>query len=1067
MPFPFSPVHIPFVSGVRQDLGKLAVENPAQLRQAKNVLFTKKGHIVGRPALRSRDAAVQNEPGYAGIGPGTLLGNTTLNYLGAAATFVPAGIVATGFPGTNKADIDTPLICWQGKSYFNTSGTWEYAGLFASLRQTKSVALTPRDPSGTNTAAGRGAQIPVGNAVVGTLTTVGQSSVIPRLTAQGEFASIGNDTTIIGNTFLSGLVSASAVAGNAILWRNSFSGDINLMFPIAGTIPTNSITLTAGTPLTGPVAMTTDGSNFYALYADSATTTLVKKISSAGVVLQTLALVWTLGVPDGTVAGTLDICYDVTSNRLGLVAVRTAATIGTMTKILTLTAGTMADAGIDLTLTGSGTQPAEAVCCGVTHKGQMSVLFSKPPTNWTTGALTAARSGSLYIGGRSFTAATETTITTLNGAVNTNGFGAVWDPLFAGQVVANRTLVGVYRGYENANNSSQWLVLDVSELYDIFGTPERHVVAAGAANGVERCIPSSVFSDNTRVSFAVSEGTTFAAVAPTTPSVGTGSASIVRRAVVRRITLEPQAVQAVHANGNTFITGQMLHTFDGLRVRPHHFAEETPYIFDGGNGFVYTSAGGALVAGSYTYQATWELLNGRGQTTRSGASAPLTVTGVTINQRVSLHITKPQSVPSGAAEVVRIRLWATQTNPTNNAPKYLAAETTAGVPTTGFDVTLSHTAVATGVEEQLYETVDTLADMRAPAGDRGVAVVAERVWVADQNNLYVSKIIRPNLMVAWNTEATNTLSLPSTLGTIQALAAVNQGLVVLCSRGAAVVTGPGVDDTGAGPGWVLQIIDGVPGMGNSSPRSATAVAAGVSFQSQDGDIWLANSSGQALPMSRALRDVAYANPTSPVDLVNITPTPTSNSMLIAHSASVLRVLDLELGQWGTWSFPGVTPVTGLYLAAINGALWIQTMAPGVVFSADDFAAGNDAGLGNVTSTIETGILRPGNPVPHGWGRIRSVTLNEIRLFGDSVSVNMQIVADQNERTLMNKTTTTNANNPATFPGGGDGVLYFGTTVQRCSYARVIISFTPNRFDAEGLDLWVANTGERTPSNNRS
>lgn len=1051
MPAPFSPVHIPFVSGVRQDLGKLAQENPAQLRQARDVMFTKKGHIVGRPALQSRDSQVQ-------LGQGTALVGSLASIVAGAT---PSGIVSAGFQGTAKADIDTPLACWQGQSYFNRGSLWEYAGVHWSLRQTKSATLETHNPPVSFSSDTQ--SIPVGQSVVGVLTTIGSSAGIPFLTSDGEVAYTG--TAALTN-FDSTDRNLTAAAGNAVFWHMLTPGTVFGFIPTGAGPTTTQITVGTGSS-GGGLAATVDGAgNYYVVFGGGPGpgTANVVKISPAGAILQTLSLTFTAGAATN---GLLDITYDAASNRLGVAAAPLAGT-AVWTKIITLVAGVMADAGIDLTLTGTSIAGGTSVVAGTTHDGKMSVLFSLRATNWTTGAA-VAKSGSVYIGGRSFTAATETAITILNGAINGSDVGLRWDCMFGGRAVGGRTLVGVFRGLDNVRRSSQWLVLDVTSLYASSNTTDRVVAASGPAYGAEFITPSSVYSTATQVAFGVSEGIVFSGAPDTSPSTGTGNVPVMKRAATRRITLSLQGVQGVHVNGTTLLSGQLLHVFDGAKVRPHHFSEETPYIFNGGAGFVYTSAGGTLAAGSYSYQATWEAVNGRGQTTRSGASPIITIPAVALNQQVTLHVTKPQlwNNPT-AAEYVRVRLWATQTNPTNNAAKYLAAETTVTSPSTGFDVTLVHSAVAAGVEEPLYETVDTLADMRAPGADRGVAVVAERVWCADQTKLYVSKIIRPNLAVSWNTEDTNVLPLPSTLGTIQGLAAVNQGLVVLCSRGGAVVTGPGVDDTGAGPGWVLQIIDGVPGMGTSSPRSCTAIAAGVVFQAQDGDIWLANSSGQAVPTSRAVRDFSYTNPTNPVDLVNVTPTGSTNSMLISHSSAALRVLDLELGQWGTWSFPSVTPSTGLYLASINGAVWIQTTAPGVIYSADDFGSNNDAGLASVTSTIETGILRPSNPTPHGWGRIRAVTLNELRLFGDTtISINMQVIADQNERSMMNKTKTTGPTDPVAFPNGGDGVLEFRTSVQRCSYARVILSITPNRFDAEGLDLWVSNTGERTPSNNRS
>ncbi len=1066
MPAPFSPVHIPFLSGVRQDLGKLAQEGPSQLLQAQNVLFTRKGHITGRPGLISRDAQVQNAGGIA------LVGGLTA----ATAGLTPSGLVASGFGGANKADMDTPLLCYQGKSFFNRAGLWEAAGVSWSLRQTKSAAI---GLSPTGAMVGSFSNLSVGKDVTALVNDATNPNGVQFFNSAGELKWRGT-----GDLFPGGNVESVFVAGQNLFFKDVSAGAIKAIITTGdGPVTGSQIFLGGGAPgasALGGLDVTTDGTFYYVAYGSIPLTTdtsTVLKVDGTGAVLQVLRLTWGGGAMNG--GRGMSICYDPTSNRLGVAAIAHATGV-VATKIITLTAGVMADAGIELSLTGAAgvLQQQELIRCGVTHNGRMSVIFSRAPTRWDTGATAAFTTGSVYVGGRLFTTATETSVVTLVGAVNSFGVGQTWFPLFAGQALAGRTLVGVLRCLDKAptaatndpGRSGQWMVYDFSDLYAIGNTAQRQVAAAGAASGVVQIRPGSTFCDGTRLSFGVLEGTSFAGIPDTTPSTGTGNAPQVTRGMLRRITLEAQGTQAVHVNGTTLLSGQLLHVFDGIKIKPHHFVEEAPYLFNGGAGFVYASNGGQLAAGSYSYQVTWETINNAGRTMRSGASNPLTVLGVADNQQVTFHATIPQAwdQPTQSDRVV-VRFWATQTNPTNNAPKYLIGEAETSVAVTTFDMTFTHTKVSTGLEEQLYETVDTLADMRAPGADRGVAVVADRVWCADQTNLYASKLVRPGIAVSWNTEDTNVIPLPAALGTIQGLAAVDQGLVVLCSRGASVVTGPGVDDTGAGPGWSLQVIDGVPGMGVSSPRSCVATPAGAVFQAQDGDIWLVNSSGQATPMSRALRDTAIINPVTGIDLVNVTATPGSNSLLVAHGPSgILRVLDLEMGQWGTWVFPFVTPTNGLFVAAINGALWLQTTSAGVVFSADNFASTSDAGLGNITAIVETGIIRQTQPAVHGWGRLRNVILNEVRRSSDAqVSVNMKVLADQNDRLLMDKTLVTSPTNTSTFPGAGDGVLTFGTTVQRCAHFRVLMTITPAIFNVEGLDVWVANTGETAPSNNRS
>jgi hypothetical protein len=115
-------------------------------------------------------------------------------------------------------------------------------------------------------------------------------------------------------------------------------------------------------------------------------------------------------------------------------------------------------------------------------------------------------------------------------------------------------------------------------------------------------------------------------------------------------------------------------------------------------------------------------------------------------------------------------------------------------------------------------------------------------------------------------------------------------------------------------------------------------------------------------------------------------------------------------------------------------------------------------------------LRQAHPVAKGWGRLRAVVLNEIKTINDNQSTvySMSVFADQTDRPLMtNKSLVVLPNHPNDFPQGSDNGLEFRTSFQKCAYARVQLTAVPAIFNLEGLDLWVANTGDKAPTNNRS
>lgn len=1024
MPAPFVPKFIQFGSGVRQDLGQIGQDDPSQLKTLENAVFTRRGALRGRPACRTRDAQVQT------VGADGALG---ANLNSQVAGLTPAGLVCVSTGGA--LGVQSPLACWQGASYFYKDTVWVRAGTFWSLRATKSVGVATVDPP----AATRLDPVPVGSSVVGLPTTLGITSGIPHYNSQGQISYLS--LLPLGNYFGS---AASAVAGNALFFINTSTGavfgHIPGVLPAGTEVSVGSGASTTATPVQNISAVVGESGAYYVAYKSSTAGRItVVRLNSAGTVTQTLNL---SGL--GTVYGA-GITYDGTS-RLGIVWKDTAGPV-IKTKILTITAGVMADASIDLTLTGTplillGSDPG-TFHQGTTADGKFCVMFTK-------------NDGSLYIGGRLFTAATETSITTLLGAYDSAG-GYEWDPLFGAVSVGGRTLVGIQRACEFLNQTSQWMVMDVTSLYTANNTSERNVVAAGPSNGSARITPSSVYRTSTSVMFVVPEGVAFGAVNPGLAAGGGPTIVPVERAMLRRIHLELQPTRGAEVDGVTLLSGQLLHVFDGSTVRPHHFVEEQPHIL------LTTAnvAGGSLTAGSYSYQTTWEAINARGQVLRSGASNLYNDTTVTLNQKVNVVTTVPQMWNYlTQADFVRVRLWATKKNPSAGADKFFVTET---VLTTSAAATLTlvHSAEVTGFEEVLYQGQTTLADMRCPGADRGVAFCNERAWAADQENVYVSKLLRQRVGAAFNDEGTNTIVLPHSLGPIQGIAKLGERLIAVCASGVAAISGPGVDDSGSGIGWTVDVIDGAQGAGLSGPRSLDSLPQGVAYTASDGDVWLVGLDLNANPISRPMRQ---SGTSEAVDVVYVAstlqsgPSSSTNPQLFARGVSPnWRVLDTEVGQWGMWTFEENIP---RYLASINGVPWAQIDQDPWIISADA-APGVEWGS-NITARIITGVLKPAG-VPKGWGRLRGLTLVGLPP-ASSTQINIAAYTDIENKIILNKTKTYSATGASTWP---DCSPEFRAFSQRCGFVFVDMEVIPASFEYTGLNMWVSNTGEPAPSRNRS
>lgn len=1025
MPAPFVPVHIPFISGVRQDLGSFASENPAQLRILENVALNKRGHIKMRAGARSRTAPV-------------LVDSSTLAASVAAATagLTVGGVVSTQFSSTEGTE--SPLLYYQGGQLFRRDGLWMKAGQMLSFRRASSAALQTYEPP----IAVMNNPIPVGAALAGIALTVNAATGLPVLGVDGEvqYVTQGATTGYAGNG-LSGTTGPNpngAVAGNAAFWVQAGTGNVYVYFP--GTAPAYTASVIAAT---GTVAGTqqfqaisavlaNDGFYYVAFISATAGRITLLRLNAAGAVTQTLNV---SGL--GTVAA-LGLSHSG-ANRLGL-AWRDSAGPTLKTKVFTVIAGTMADAAIDLTLgiapmnTSAVTSDTGKLHAGNTAEGAMSVLYS----------VGGIGPDDCYVGGRSYTAATELANWSLIGSTPPAAC-----PLFAGQVVGGRTLVGIQWSLGNHNRSSQWIVLDIT------GTGPHNfgrVVASGAANGSGRITPSSVYSSTSQLSFAVPDGITF--------QVGLNSVPEAHRAAVRVITLTPQPVQAAHALGNAYLTGNLTGNFDGTRIHEDHFIEETPFIDPTGS-----AAGGVgtLTAGSYSYQVTWEVINGLGQVIRSGASNIYTNTGVLLNQKVTIAVNTPVFWEYSEATAVRTRLWATVVNPTPGADKYFVTENLAPVRASYIGgLAMIHGAPVNTGGEVLYEGATILADMRAPGSDRGITYANERLWVADERRVYASKLLRPGIAPAWNTEGPLTLELPSSVGRVQGLGMLGDRLVVVCASGVAVVSGNGFDDTGAGVGWAVDKLDGAPGAGNISPRGVVSIPQGVAYTGFDGDIWLVQPDYSVAAISRPVRDGAVHGA---VDLSYIpgrlTSEGSTNPVLMAtgDEISVWRVLDLEAGQWSTWRFD-VSPEP-LYFAGVNGIPWTQVLDGADVWSVDD-VPGLDLG-DPVNAHIRTGVLRPADQAVRGWGRIRGASIVAIPK-GVATLVQMKLLADADERVLMDKTQTYTPLVNTKWP---DDSPEFRATQQRAGFVVVDLNVANVDFEWKGLDLWVANSGEPQPSRTRS
>jgi hypothetical protein len=1035
----FRPVTIPLGTGARGDLDRLALSESPLFTKLENVSFAVKGGLTNRPSItKYSDVATS-------IGAGAAL-TAALDQI---ALNKGSGMFAAPFPG--KYGAQSPLVMYQGAAYVRRADLWQKVGEPLAMRVGKSVGLMSQRVFDGQ----RLGSVSCGPEIVGVVSAQGSAQSLPFIGANDEIKYSGTAAlTAVDEPRW------SCVANNSLFYT-TFAGDVRAQ--ISGTLPTTTDVLLAAGVARGVAADVTQrisavydiAQNIYFVAFVSSTAGRITILSLNGT---TGAVVNTLNVNGlGTVLGCA-LAGD-TATRLMLAWVDTAAT-QLKTKVFTVVAAAPTDAAIDLAFNGAN---LTANYFGFTIAPIASTVNAQ--------VMYTSATGGCIMRGRSFAAATTATTTvTLFGRFFGVDDGYFWEPLFgAVQLGTGRYVAGFqYQAARPTANgkplrhSAQWVVLDVTEqvLGAAAATTVRRVVAYSKSGQNERAAPHpAAVLANGDIAFGVFEGITFDDVQG------------VSAAAARRIRISPSSPASADAQGLMYFSTAGGHVFDGLQLKTHGFVETYPLIM----GDSSVTGAGTMPAGAYTYQVTWETFNAAGQLIRSGASAPYTITGVPINSTVTIAVTVPQLLEYPAPQnSVRVRLWGTTATPSAGAPLYYISDTTiSAIPASG-DVQVFQTTPTDITQEQLYTGGGVFDDEPVPTADRGVTYALDRVWVADQENVYASKILRGGIAPAFSTDLL-ALSVPRSLGPIQGIGGNTEMLVVVCSNGVAQVRGAGYDDLGNGPGWVLESLQG-PGAGLTTPRSVINTPQGVVFEATRTVANVSTVTGLHVVAGGQVEHLSSSAPliTTPGDIsfVVATTDPSTvreTSPLIVHGTPTapMRVFDVESGQWCHWVTTAIVGPggSGSYHANVNGVLWVQDQRfVGAFDGVDTYDMGNVGTSWNIN--IATTHLRPASAT--GWGRLRKMVLVHrmpsyiIGGLGGSVT----FAYDEIEQAYGPYTLNTN-------PGPSDN-LWPRTTwievwplVQRCTSVALTMNVSiPAGGVLHAIELWVSASSDIAPSSTR-
>lgn len=1119
---PFQPFRIPFTDGLHQDTTNYDADRPQYLLMADNVIFTKKGSLLGRPGVVSEDAVIQNtiNSGGAAIQNSTLLSTTVNNLIPCGIESSDKGIIAL-YQGSSYIKSNTP---YSGSTPWRGAGpiwsTKKYVSPFLDYRNirfpdqigtgiTTYNNIITSDFSQTNLGGlNITAQTAVGASLTSVPVTSGSSLSLPVV---GQINVDLLDTQTLTNYDITARCNAcicTASGQDVIVYPNAAGGlFVHKVQP--ATVPglgTETQIATNGSVFIQPnVAQTVwccagavGTSEVYIAYVASSTTITVLRVNTS---ISAATVTATFTFTAGTVGHGVSLC----SNGLGVGTARlcvgwmdTSATNRYTTKILLVNSiSSITDASINVQHgVGQESTPIyRGHTVGLTHVGTIAVCYV---TNTA-----APRKTNIDV--RSFSSVTSFTAYSLfdgwDTAANAAGppnltlyFQSEWKPFIPASNFCNRTVVGVYKetnsaaGYKGGIElapvpSSQWFIIDISSNLSAaaIGTPIVVAHSSFLSNYTTPPVNPSIINASI-YSFGVVYGVDFDDF-----GIVNGGAQVVK--------LQSIGARSCIVNGEILFTNSTMYSYDGIQMAPLGFVEEAPQI-TGISIFTPTGIGSPTpVSGSVSLQAIWEITNGRGQVVRSAQSIKITTPRALVNEAISLTVSSPQLcgryLTPGSRLVIKV--FSTIPNPPANAPLYLVSSNDIniinGVPSTGTSSwgpggLVNHNSVSTiqvppttPDAEQLYTGGGVFDDQMPPSSDRGIAFINNRVWTADYNNVYVSKLLTNQFGVAFNLNSDKLIiPMPTSIGEIQALGELADKVAVIGTLGTAYIYGAGFDDLGNGTGWLVQTTSEIGAVYSNNiqnqlgPRLAVNIpSVGVMFLSNASDVYLMDFSGNTQIVSRQTIDKILPL----TELTYWTAGLLSNTSHINHGAYLVgtgfnfKLMDLESNRWATWS-PSIAQNV-LYTTSFNGKLWLQ--GTDNIFGSSVFSftgeSGQDLGVNyqmvvqhnsvSITGQLDNGMV-------NAWGRLRSLTV-----LGTSPSLNpynltVQVQADKSLSNILNKSITINPTSESNWPF--TNWPEFRTTIQRCGSFITTITAVPAIVELAGIECWATVTGDRNPSRNR-
>ncbi len=422
---------------------------------------------------------------------------------------------------------------------------------------------------------------------------------------------------------------------------------------------------------------------------------------------------------------------------------------------------------------------------------------------------------------------------------------------------------------------------------------------------------------------------------------------------------------------------------DGLSTMPYGFAH-APQIVS-----VTPAAGGAIVAGTYSYIVTYAWRDARGLLHRSTPSHPVTGVTATTNLKLivkvatsSLSSKQRASFATKEDSPVFVEIWRTTIGGTGphyrltyepahnmliNDPKAADVSFTDDKADTAID----GAALDLNTQPQLYTELGELANVPPPSLITVATHRGRLVGIGpDLRTLWFSKDSTEDVTVAPGFNEALTLAFASDKA---ALASLDDKLVVFGERTIDLVYGDGPDATGGSNTWQIQAVQ--TDVGCANPRSVVTCPMGALFESARGIELLS----RAIEVSWVGRRAADTLTTYPV---------ITSAVLVAEQEEVRFTCNTTDGTTGivlawdygykNWFVRRYTDLANTLAAnipfvdaALVDGVYTMLTAGGQVYQ-ESTSTKLENGTGYVPMDI---VLAPISPVSNlNWHRVKDVTV---------------------------------------------------------------------------------------------